>query len=134
MSRMKSIAATACILGVLAFLLGTVPSMAQTKEAPKAMPKEAAKMEKAWYMVTSPHTKEECMQAIDGVAAQGAENLANWHWGCMSGDHTGYAIIHAASQEEALKQVPENIRAKAKAVKVDQFTLEQIKSMHEMAH
>ena len=41
------------------------------------------------YLIESPHTKEECLQALDDVLARGPEFLARFEWGCMSGDHTG---------------------------------------------
>jgi len=136
MTTRKIKTALVCFIGAAAFVLlsGITPSLAQTKETPKEVVKEGAKAEKAWFMVTSPHTEEECMKALDDVAAKGAKDLAMWRWGCMSGDHTAYAFFEAANQDEAMKQVPENLRAKAKVSKVDQFTVEQIKSFHEMHH
>ncbi len=87
-------------------------------------------MVKNWYLVTSPHTQEECMQALDKVASLGQQNASQWKWGCMSGDHTGYAFVHADSPEQALKMVPDIIREKAKVEKVNEFTVDQIRAMH----
>ena len=102
---------------------------AQTMPAAKAAPMMMSK-----YLIISPHTKEECLASLDAAAAMGGANLAKWEWGCMSGDHTGYAFVDASSEQDALKMVPESLRAKARAVKVSQFTAEQIKSFHEMKH
>jgi hypothetical protein len=86
------------------------------------------------YLVISPHTKEECLTALDGAAALGKEALARWEWGCMSGDHTGYEFVEVSGDAEALKTVPEPVRAKARAVKLSQFTAEQITAFHQMHH
>ena len=82
------------------------------------------------FMVTSPHTKEECLNSLDEIAANGGDALAKWEWGCMSGDHTGYATISASSVSEALKTVPEKVRSKARAVQVTKMTPEQVASFH----
>jgi hypothetical protein len=85
---------------------------------------------KTWYMVTSPHTVEECMQALDQVASMGQQNTSQWRWGCMNGDHTGYAFVQADSPEQALRMVPDIVRAKAQVEKVDEFTIDQIRGFH----
>ena len=43
---------------------------------------------------------------------------------------TGYAIVQAASKDEALMLVPPNLRAKAKVVRVQRFTAADLKAMH----
>lgn len=95
---------------------------------------EGAKSELATYLVTSPHTAEECLASLDEYAAAGEKALDNWYWGCMAGDHTGYEILKASSEADALKTVPESLRAKAKATKLSKLTTEQVASMHEMKH
>ncbi|MBI5648213.1 MAG: hypothetical protein HY962_14875 [Ignavibacteriae bacterium] len=93
-------------------------------------PKPKGKLQS--YLVVSSHTKEECLAALDKASAMGAKNLSQWKWGCMAGDHTGYADVRATSTEEALANVPEPLRAKAKAVPVQVFTQAQIKAFHDM--
>jgi len=85
----------------------------------------------AEYLVISPHTPEECLNALQGVADIGKDVLAKYDWGCMSGDHTGYLKVQAKNEAEALKAVPASIRSKARAVKVVKFTPEQIEKAHE---
>lgn len=91
---------------------------------------DETKAETSTYMVSSPHTAEECLAALDEFAASGKNTLDNWYWGCMDGDHTGYEIVNAGSKEAALKTVPENLRAKAKATKLSKVTAEQVASFH----
>ncbi len=83
------------------------------------------------FMVISPHTKEECLAALDAAAKQGKESLNKLEWGCMEGDHTAYAIYEAESAEAAMKLVPENVRSKARVIKVAKFTTDQIRKFHE---
>lgn len=94
------------------------------------MADEGAETVKATYLVSSPHTPEECLAALDEFAAGGEESLDNWYWGCKDGDHTGYEIIQAGSKEEALSTVPESLRDKAKATEVGQITAEDIAAFH----
>lgn len=83
------------------------------------------------FLIVSPHTPEECLQVLDETSAMGAANLSKWEWGCMTGDHTGYAMVQAASDEDALKMVPESVRANAKVTKLNKFSAAQIKALHE---
>jgi hypothetical protein len=71
------------------------------------------------YMVISPHTEEECSIVVHQVIAAGYTTHTDW--GCMDGDHTGYAVIEAESHEQALLFVPSLVRPKAKAVMVVRF-------------
>jgi len=92
---------------------------------------KAGKAMMARYLVISPHTEAECVSTLDGVKGMGANALAKWDFGCTDGDHTGYCIVTASSSEEALKCVPEPVRAKARAIKMHKFTAAEIKSFHE---
>jgi hypothetical protein len=71
------------------------------------------------FLVISPHTHEECTQVVKQTLAIGY--LTHFYWGCKSGDHTGYAMIDAASEKEALLSIPTVIRDKGKAVGIIQF-------------
>lgn len=82
------------------------------------------------YMLESPHTKEECLKELEGIMSEGRNVLDKFYWGCSQGDHTGYAIVDADDELKALNLVPGFIRNKAKAIEVQQFTPEQIKSLH----
>jgi len=83
---------------------------------------------KAQYLVTSPHTAEECLKALDDVSAMGT--LPKWQYGCMDGDHTGYLVTTATDATGALATVPAPIRGKAHAVKLHTFTAAQLKEAH----
>ncbi len=53
------------------------------------------------YHIESPHSKEECLQALDEVLARGPKLLAQFDWGCMAGQHVGWATVDAGSETEA---------------------------------
>ena len=82
------------------------------------------------YLIESLHTPEECLRALDEVLAKSAATLDKYEWGCMAGDHTGYAIIEARSEGEAVEMVPAFLRGKARVVKLNRFTPEQIRQFH----
>ena len=113
----------AVLLGLAVILVG-----ASAVASEKSSSKSKAPM--ATYLVISPHTAEQCMKALDAVNAKGSKELSMWEFGCESGDHTGYLMVKASSEEEALSHVPADLRAEAKAMKVNKFTAAQIADMH----
>jgi hypothetical protein len=106
------------------------PTFAKQKAGGSAMAKSASGL--TTYLVISPHTPEQCLATLDAVSAEthGKEELAKWEWGCMSGDHTGYLMVAAASADDALKHVPELERGAARAIALNKFTPEQIAAFH----
>lgn len=85
----------------------------------------------AKYLIESPHTEEECLQALDETLAKGSDLLAKFDWGCMASEHTGWAVVEAGSESAARNMLPAFVRSKARVVKVTKFTAEQIKKAHE---
>jgi len=82
------------------------------------------------YIVESPHTKDECLRALDEVLAEGPAVLNKFDWGCKTGDHTGYAVVDAENETTVRNMIPSFLRTKARVVKVGKFTPEQIRSFH----
>ena len=82
------------------------------------------------YVIESPHTKEECLKALDETMAEGASILNKFDWGCQVGDHTGYAVVDVDNELEARNMIPRFIRNKARVAKIGKFTPEQIRSLH----
>jgi hypothetical protein len=83
------------------------------------------------YLIESPHTKEECLKALDETLAKGPEVLNRFEYGCMAGDHRGWATVEAPSESQARDYVPSFLRSKARVVAVGRFTPEQIRSYHQ---
>jgi hypothetical protein len=84
------------------------------------------------YLIESPHTKEECLKALDETLEKGAKSLAAWTWGCKSGEHCGYAFLEADTEAEARDQVPRVVRSKAKVHAVSAITEREIEQFHRM--
>ena len=82
----------------------------------------------ASFLVESPHTKEDCVKAIQYVEAAGY--LTHFHWGCKAGDHTGYAILDAENKAEVMMVVPTMARPRARVIELTQFTLDDLRAMH----
>ncbi|MFI5165698.1 MAG: hypothetical protein ACHQQS_03685 [Thermoanaerobaculales bacterium] len=82
------------------------------------------------YLIIAPHTAEQCLAALDEIKASTPKLLDKMDCGCMAGDHTGYVIVTAASEDEARNMLPANLRASAKVVKLNKFTAAQIASFH----
>jgi hypothetical protein len=82
------------------------------------------------YFIQTPHTKEECLKALDEQLAKGPETLKKFYYGCGAGDHTGYAIVDAKDEAEARKLVPSFLVNKARVVEIGIFTPEMIRSFH----
>jgi hypothetical protein len=84
-------------------------------------------------MIESPHTKEECLRALDEELAKGSDILGKFEFGCKAGDHTAYAIVDVNSKNDALNLVPTFLQGEARIVEVGKITPEMIKSFHTKA-
>ena len=85
----------------------------------------------ARYLVELPHTKEDCLEALDSVVAHSQSLMDRIDWGCGEDTHTGWLVIEAQDANAAKMMVPSNIRDTARAVQLNKFTNEQVKSFHE---
>jgi hypothetical protein len=80
------------------------------------------------YLIETTHSDEECLGLLDQVLAMGY--LHNFDWGCEDGDHTGWAIIEADNREQAMLAVPSMVRSKARVVKLNKFSDEDVQRLH----
>jgi hypothetical protein len=85
------------------------------------------------FLVETPHTKEECLRALDEQLTKGPDVLKQVFYGCGAGDHTGYAIVDAKDKDDAKKIVPAFLLEKARIKEVGIFTPEMIKTFHSKA-
>lgn len=81
------------------------------------------------YLIESHHTKEECLRELDALATT-PEVLERFSWACASGDHTGYGLVEARSEDEARGLVPDFVRSKAEVIPVAKMTPDNIRSLH----
>ncbi len=84
----------------------------------------------ARFFVMARHTPEECLKTLDEVSAKSSKLLATFDWGCMAGDHTGYATFEAKDEAAVKAMLPAGMKD-VKIVKLNKFTPEQIKMFHE---
>ena len=80
------------------------------------------------FLVISAHSGDECSKVLQDVLATGY--LTHFDWGCMDGEHTGWAVIEAESKREALLVVPPYARGRARVVQITKFTPEEVKGIH----
>jgi hypothetical protein len=85
----------------------------------------------ARYLVELPHTKEDCLEALDSVVAHSHALMDRIDWGCGDDVHTGWLLIEAQDADAARMMVPTNIRSRAKATQLVKFTAEQVQSFHD---
>jgi hypothetical protein len=107
---------------IVAILIGTAGSaFAQS-------PASASKSQT--YLVSIPHTPEQCLNMMDDMKGKGDAFLSKFEFGCMDGDHTAYAFIDGTSPDNVRKMLPENEQKAAKITKVSKMTAAQIEKIH----
>jgi hypothetical protein len=82
------------------------------------------------YYVQATHTPEECLNMLVDLKSKGDAYLSKFEFGCMSGNHTGYAFLEGTSEANVKQMMPKDIQATAKIQKVDKFTADQIEKLH----
>lgn len=82
------------------------------------------------FFIESPHTKEECLKAMDETLAMGDHMLEMYKWACSSDDHRAFAFVMANNKDEAKKMVPDIVRQKASITEIMPLTKEEIMSYH----
>ena len=80
------------------------------------------------YLIIIPHTLEECVHSLKQIEAIGM--ITHFEWGCKDGEHTGWAIIEASNKSEAILTVPTMQRNKARVIKLNRFSPEDIQALH----
>lgn len=80
------------------------------------------------FLIEVPHTAEGCKHALEQFLAAGF--LTHFEWGCLAGEHTGWAIIEAENEAQARLVVPSFERPHARVVKLHRFTVEEIQAAH----
>ncbi len=81
------------------------------------------------YLIEAPHSPDECVQAMDEALAKGPRFLAQFDWGCVEGEHTGWATVEAENESEARSMVPAVVRSRARVVRVGKVTPDHINAM-----
>ena len=81
------------------------------------------------FLVESPHEAGDCKKVVQDVYAEGY--LYNCDWGCKAGVHKAWVIIEAENEGQALRVVPHSLRKNARAIQLNKFDAETVKSWSE---
>jgi hypothetical protein len=131
MKRNQMIKTLALVSFLSVALLLTTSVMAGDYGAKTTAAKDSGK---SMYFIEVTHTPEQCLKTLDEVKDMGKDKLMKWEWGCMSGNHTGYLMVEANNQAEALNWVPMDERSSAKVIKLNKFSMDQIAEFHKKSH
>ena len=80
--------------------------------------------------VSHESTQVTCARAVEVFLKTGSHFFTHADWGCKDGVHVGWAIVEAENREEAIMTVPTIIRNKARAVRLNKFTEEDLQNLH----
>lgn len=80
------------------------------------------------FLIETPHREQDCLKLIQLLHAQ--DYLMQFDWSCLSGVHTGWAVIEADNVAEARLVVPPLVRGQAHVVKVSKFDSATLARVH----
>jgi hypothetical protein len=85
----------------------------------------------ARFLLEVPHEEEivACAKAVQVLLTSGSHFLTHADWGCKDGDHRAWIIVDVDSRDEARGLLPPNVRAQARIVKLNKFSLEEIEDI-----
>ncbi len=85
------------------------------------------------YLVSMTHTAEDCARMLDAwTTKEHKQLLSRTEWGCSAGDHTGWVVVEASSEQAAIALLPQASRASSKAVMVEVMSKpEHFKMVHQ---
>lgn len=87
----------------------------------------------ARFLIEVPHENQahECAMAAELFIRTGSHFLTRADWGCMDGEHKAWIIVDVDTKDEALAVVPPALRARAKIVRLNTFTLDQVAELRD---
>jgi hypothetical protein len=80
------------------------------------------------YLIEVPHeaNKTACLRAAQTLLKTGSHFLTNADFGCLDGEHKAWITVEVPDKETAQSILPTEYRSKAKIVKLNKFTMEEI--------
>lgn len=100
----------------------------KTKEQKSKQEQTTMKNSSGKYLVKFEHTPEQCLSDLEKIKDNNEGMLSQIYWGCNHGDHTGYMMTDANSEQAAVKGIPSGI--KTEVVQLDKFNKKQIEDAH----
>lgn len=83
------------------------------------------------FQIVTPHDGAQCVQALEESLEHNPDFDSQLLFGCRFGDHTGYAVVEATSEDEARSKLPRTHQKRARVVVVEHVTPEDIRSVHD---
>lgn len=82
----------------------------------------------ARFLIEVPHEDraKECALAVKILLSSGSHYMTNAEFGCLDGEHKAWIIIEVDSKEDAQFIIPPAYRSRAKIVKLNKFSLQEI--------
>jgi hypothetical protein len=82
----------------------------------------------AKFLIEVPHDPDTaaCARVVHVFLTSGSHFLTQADWGCLDGDHRAWIIVDVANKQEAVAIVPPALRASARVVGLNQFSIDQI--------
>ena len=83
------------------------------------------------FLINVPHESEAsaCIDVVQIFLETGSHYLTHADWGCKDGVHEAWMIVDAGDRDEATQIVPPPFRSKARVVKLNHFSLEEIEEL-----
>lgn len=83
------------------------------------------------FLIEVPHEASTlaCARVVEVFLKTGSHFLSRADWGCKDGDHRAWMLVEVESKEEARNIVPPAMRAQAKVVGLNYFTMEEIQDI-----
>lgn len=83
------------------------------------------------FYIEIPHEEEKiaCLRAVKILQESGSHFLTHADYGCYDGDHNARIFVELDSKEEALMMIPPAYRDKAKIVKLNSFSIEEVNNL-----
>lgn len=80
------------------------------------------------FYIEIPHEEEKiaCLKAVRILQQTGSHFLTNADYGCQDGDHTARIMVEVDSRQDALMIVPNEYRARARIIRMNRFSVEEI--------
>jgi hypothetical protein len=94
---------------------------------------ERTQFQMARFLISLPHTPEDCVPELDSILGHSKELLSRFDWACKVGEHVGWVVVEAADERTARTLLPAALRARANAQQLNKFSEEDIHSFHASA-
>ena len=80
------------------------------------------------FLIEVPHEADTvgCARVVKIFLASGSHFVTRADWGCMDGEHSAWLIVEVDSKEDARAILPPGMRADARIVQLNSFTMREI--------